>query len=193
MICIIPARGGSTRIPGKNKKLFFGKPMIERTIEIAEKSGLFNQIIVSTDDEEIAQIAQKRRAFLMIRPADLAQNEVGTQEVMKDCLEKLINLGLKEKVACCIYPCSPLLDVHDLKRGRVMLDTSRKIKYSYSIGPDGQDAGNFYFGYVDAFIEGIPLEGNSITVPLDEDRTQDINTMDDWMKAEKKYGRLHEC
>lgn len=189
MICIIPARGGSTRIPRKNIKLFYGRPIISYSIETADKSGLFSDIVVSTEDLEISAIAQQFGAKIFLRKYSLAVNDIGTQEVVANVLSEIhepIN-----NIACCIYPCSPLLSVEDLRRGLDMLQSSRQVLYSYSTDKKGNDAGSFYWGYVHAFVRNKPLEGNSIFVPIECDRVCDINTPDDFSRAEKMYGALH--
>lgn len=194
MICIIPARGGSTRIPRKNIKLFHGVPIIEYSIKTAEKSGLFDHIIVSTDDYEIAAIAHTAGATVYMRPDSLGENDIGTQEVAKDALENVklagsIPLGRMD-YACVIYATAPLLEVNDLKRGLKELKSSRSMSYSYSTDVDGVDIGNFYWGDIDAFLSGKPLAGNSTTVPIDPARAVDINTASDWMLAESMYDHL---
>jgi pseudaminic acid cytidylyltransferase len=114
-IAVIPARGGSKRIPRKNIKEFCGKPMIAWAIITALESRLFDHVIVSTDDEEIGAISRKWGAETpFLRPAELADDLTPTApviaHVVKACLEK----GLEIEYACCIYPCAPFLQVDDL-------------------------------------------------------------------------------
>ena len=194
MICIIPARGGSTRIPGKNIKSFHGLPIIQYSIETAEKSGLFDHIVVSTDSEEIAQIAAKCGATVYMRPDTLGENDVGTQEVARDALMKIqlakyIPLHRME-YACVIYATAPLLTIEDIFRGLKALRSSRSLKYAYSTDVDGVDIGNFYWGKIGAFMSGEPLHEHYITVPIDRSRAIDINTPADWMVAESMYDQL---
>jgi N-acylneuraminate cytidylyltransferase len=121
-IAIIPARGGSKRIPHKNIKEFFGKPMISYAIDAAKESGLFSHIIVSTDDSEIARIAKELGAETpFIRPANLADDHTPTAPVIKHAIEICEELGWKFEYACCIYPSVPLLKSLDLKLGRDLL------------------------------------------------------------------------
>ena len=94
------------------------------------------------------------------------------------------------KYACVLYATSPLLSPYDLRRGFKLLKSNRSKHYAVSVGKDGVDSGNFYIGKTESFINGVPLEGNSINVPLDEDRVCDINTMDDWKRAEKMFKKL---
>jgi len=114
-IAVIPARGGSKRIPRKNKKLFYGIPMIARAIEIAKKSELFDQIIVSTDDENIADISRDHGAHTpFIRPSCLSDDYAGTAPVIAHAISELMKDNLVIEDVCCIYPCVPLLMSQDL-------------------------------------------------------------------------------
>jgi pseudaminic acid cytidylyltransferase len=114
-IAIIPARGGSKRIPRKNIKAFCGKPMIAWAIIEAKKSGLFDHIIVSTDDDEIASVAREWGAETpFMRPDDLADDFTPTVPVVAHAVQACIDLGWKIDYACCIYPCTPFLQVNDL-------------------------------------------------------------------------------
>jgi CMP-N-acetylneuraminic acid synthetase len=187
VIAIIPARGGSTRIPRKNIKEFHGKPIIQYSIETAEKSGLFDQIIVSTDDDEIASISHRLGATIYHREKALADNDVGTQEVARDVLK---NLEIDSEYACVIYATAPLLTVSDLSRGLKYLKSSRSLNYAFSTDFCGTDVGNYYWGKTSAFVDSAPLNENSIHVPITPDRTIDINTPADWMLATTMYKEL---
>jgi pseudaminic acid cytidylyltransferase len=125
-IAIIPARGGSKRIPKKNIKSFFGKPMIAYPIEIAIQSDLFNQVIVSTDSEEIAEIAVKYGATVPFkRSPELSDDYAGTDEVFVHSLEWLRANDQDYQYACCIYPTTPLLKTQYLQEGyRLVQDDS---------------------------------------------------------------------
>ncbi len=115
-IAIIPARGGSKRIPRKNIKLFDGKPMIAYAILAAKESGLFEHIIVSTDDEEIAEIAKQWGAKIpFMRPIELANDHATTNPVIKHAIETCNTLGWKPEHVCCIYPNVPFIQVSDLQ------------------------------------------------------------------------------
>ncbi len=110
-IAIIPARGGSTRIPKKNIKDFLGKPIIAYSIETAKKSNLFDSVIVSTDDEEIASVARKYGAEIpFIRPKELADNYTDTGDVITHAIEFLKAKGEQFDYVCTIYATAPLLD-----------------------------------------------------------------------------------
>jgi pseudaminic acid cytidylyltransferase len=110
-IAIIPARGGSKRIPRKNIKEFNGKPIIAWSIEAARISNLFDQIIVSTDDSQIANIAKDYGADVpFMRDKDLADDFTGTNAVVKDVISFLSKSGKEVSQACCIYATAPLVD-----------------------------------------------------------------------------------
>ena len=109
-IAIIPARIGSKRIPGKNIKHFRGKEMIVWAIEVAMKSKMFDKVIVSTDDEDIAQISLYAGAETpFLRPVDLADDFTPTVPVIAHAVEQCNLLGWNITYACCIYPCVPFL------------------------------------------------------------------------------------
>ena len=125
-VAIIPARGGSKRIPRKNIKPFFGQPMISYSIRAAQKSGLFDSIVVSTDDEEIADVARSFGADIpFMRPADLANDHAGTGAVVMHALEWFSKTGIDYDAACCIYATAPLLDPERLKEGWEKLQGKR--------------------------------------------------------------------
>lgn len=131
-IAVIPARGGSKRIPRKNIKSFFGKPMIAWSIEAAIASGLFDQIIVSTDDQDIAEVARNYGAEVpFLRPADLSNDYAGTTEVIAHATQWLIDQGLSISAVCCIYATAPFVQVKDLIRGLQALESGR-WSYTFS-------------------------------------------------------------
>ena len=115
-IAIITARGGSKRIPRKNIKDFCGKPIIAYSIETALKSNLFTEVMVSTDDEEIAEISMKYGAIVpFLRSKKNSDDYSGTSDVLKEVLESYLLNGIKFSYACCIYPTAPFITV-DLLR-----------------------------------------------------------------------------
>ena len=118
-LAIIPARGGSKRIPRKNIKNFLDKPIIAYSIEAAQKSGLFDEIIVSTDDKEIASIAINYGANVPFLRSEQNSNDTATtSDVIKEVLEKYeIDLKLKFDFVCCIYPTAPLISIKYLING----------------------------------------------------------------------------
>jgi len=114
-ICIIPARGGSKRIPKKNIKDFLGKPIISYPIKTAIESNLFDEIIVSTDSAEIAEIALKFGAKVPFFRSEKNSNDFATTfDVIEEVLTYYKNIGRNFQNGCCIYPCTPLLKVHKL-------------------------------------------------------------------------------
>jgi pseudaminic acid cytidylyltransferase len=132
-IAVIPARGGSKRIPRKNIKNFSGSPMISWSIKAASESNLFDHIIVSTDDEEIAKIARDSGAETpFIRPVNLADDHTSTVPVVAHAIESCIQLGWAVDFACCIYPCSPFLQVDDLVSA-FELAYDRKADFVYPV------------------------------------------------------------
>jgi N-acylneuraminate cytidylyltransferase len=124
-LAIIPARGGSKRIPRKNCKNFLGKPIIAYSIEVALNSGLFEEIMVSTDDREIAEIAQKYGAKVpFMRSAENSNDFATTIDVIEEVLTQYQNRNRHFDNVCCIYPTAPLAHVEDLKKGLQLLTDS---------------------------------------------------------------------
>src|SRR5690606_22408308 len=109
-LAIIPARGGSKRIPRKNIKMFCGKPMIAWSIEAALESGCFDRIIVSTDDDEIAEVARQHGAEVPFkRPAELSDDHTGTIPVIRHAIEMINSQGRLVEQACCLYATAPFI------------------------------------------------------------------------------------
>ena len=225
-IAIIPARGGSKRIPRKNIKLFCGKPMIAWSIEAAKKSGLFDHIIVSTDDAEIAEVYKQWGAEVpFMRPAELSNDYVGTGAVIKHAAEWAIqNLGEVEFV-CTIYATAPFIKPADLARGWTLLRESdarivftvtsfpfpiqRAIRInengraamfqpehfstrSQDLEPAYHDAGQFYWARTDAVLNEVPAFSEAAApLILPRYQVQDIDTIEDWQRAELMFEALH--
>jgi N-acylneuraminate cytidylyltransferase len=218
-IAIIPARGGSKRIPRKNIKEFCGKPMIAWSIEAAKTSGLFEHIIVSTDDIEIAEVAKQWGAQVpFMRPAELSNDYAGTTEVIAHATQWALNQGLALEAVCCIYATAPFIEVADLKRGFEALesgdwayaftvtDFAAPIFRSFKQTDNGglemffpehfdkrsqdlpaalHDAGQFYWGRPEAWLEGKCIfDQHSKPLVIPRWRVQDIDTQDDWTQAE---------
>lgn len=115
-VAIITARGGSKRIPGKNKKDFLGKPIICYSIEAALASGLFDEVMVSTDDEEIAQIAEKAGASVpFMRSEKTANDYATTDDVLLEVLEEYEKRGKTFIYMACIYPTAPFVTARKLQ------------------------------------------------------------------------------
>ncbi|NWO04294.1 MAG: pseudaminic acid cytidylyltransferase [Alteromonadaceae bacterium] len=218
-VAIIPARGGSKRIPRKNIKEFCGKPMIAWSIEAAKASGCFDRIIVSTDDQEIAEVAKEWGAEVpFMRPAELSDDFTGTLPVVRHAVEWLSQHDASVDYACCIYATAPFVSTDDLKQGlKLIEDTSSSYAFSVTsyafpiqrairITDQGRvamftpeyfqarsqdleeawhDAGQFYWGTAKAWCEERPIFGeDSVPVKLPRHRVQDIDTPEDWVRAE---------
>lgn len=225
-IAIIPARGGSKRIPKKNIKPFCGQPMIVWSIAAALNSGCFERIIVSTDDEDIAVVAQAAGAESpFTRPAELADDHTGTGVVMRHALNWLTTQGEKVDLACCLYATAPFVTPTDLQKGLALLQAVPEKKYAFSVTSfpfpiqrairltaDGgvepfqpaympmrsqdleeayHDAGQFYWGRPEAFLHGPSVFSRfSIPIILPRHRVQDIDTEEDWIRAEFLFRAL---
>ena len=139
-LAIIPARGGSKRIPRKNIKEFLGKPIIAYSIDIALKSGLFDEIMVSTDDKEIAEVAIKFGAKLpFYRSQENSNDYATTMDVIQEVINEYKKINKTFENVCCIYPTAPLLQLNDLVNGFQMLQKDKNdivypiTKFSYPI------------------------------------------------------------
>ena len=134
-IAVIPARGGSKRIPGKNKKVFCGKPMIAWSIEAAVASGLFDQVVVTTDDPEIAKIAQEYGAICPFkRPEHLSDDHTPTLPVIRHAIET-IEQGQDEalELICCIYATAPFITAQNLIEGHRTLQKNQALEFTFSV------------------------------------------------------------
>lgn len=226
-IAVIPARGGSKRIPRKNIKPFCGKPMIAWSIEAAQSSGLFERIIVSTDDAEIAEVAKQWGAEVpFIRPEELSNDHAGTTEVIAHATRWALNQDFDVEAVCCIYATAPFVQVADLKRGLAALqsgnwaytftvtDFASPIFRSFKQADEGgvemffpeyfstrsqdlpvalHDAGQFYWGLPAAWLENRRIfDKHSVPVMIPRWRVQDIDTQDDWKRAELMFNQLKE-
>ncbi|MCA1529375.1 MULTISPECIES: pseudaminic acid cytidylyltransferase [Bradyrhizobium] len=124
-IAVIPARGGSKRIPRKNIRPFCGKPIISYSIDAARQSGLFDEVIVSTDDEEIAAVARQCGATTpFVRPKEISDDFTGTNAVVKHAVAWFIERGGEISHACCIYATAPLIQSRYLREGHDALSGS---------------------------------------------------------------------
>lgn len=218
-LCIIPARGGSKRIPRKNIKPFNGKPMIAWSIEAARASGLFDQVLVSTDDEEIATTAASHGAEIpFMRPPELADDQAGTGVVVTHAIRwHQANRG-PASLVCCLYATAPFVRPDDLIAANRMREEAgaafvfsaatfgfpilRAIGYDEAgrlgplfpehIGKRSQDlpeayhdAGQFYLGSAQDWLDNLPMFGpRSRLFVLPRHRVQDIDTPEDWTRAE---------
>jgi pseudaminic acid cytidylyltransferase len=220
-ICVIPARGGSKRIPRKNIREFCGKPIIAWSIEVALESGCFEQVVVSTDDPEIAEIAKHFGAVVpFIRPSELSDDYTGTSAVVAHSIFE-INKFYHVDFACCIYATAPFVKSGDIKSGFQLLSESdadfafavtsfpfpiqRAIRINrnnrmemfypehyYTRSQDleeaYQDAGQFYWGRASAWLQqNKSFSDKSLPIILPRYRVQDIDTMEDWERAERLF------
>jgi len=139
-LAIIPARGGSKRIPGKNIKAFLGKPIIAYSIEAALKSGLFEEVMVSTDDESIAAIAKQYGAKVPFLRSDKNANDFATTaDVLMEVIEEYKQYGKQFSMACCLYPTAPFVSAFQLQNAHSrMIDEELEsiypvVPFSYPI------------------------------------------------------------
>lgn len=139
-LAIIPARGGSKRIPKKNIKLFLGKPIIAYTIEVALNSGLFDEVMVSTDDREIAIIAEDYGAKVPFFRSDKTSDDFATTaDVLSEVIMQYDTIGIHFQNICCIYPTAPLINSNQLRDGFELLEKRNfdsilpVVPYSYPI------------------------------------------------------------
>jgi N-acylneuraminate cytidylyltransferase len=218
MIAVIPARGGSKRIPRKNIRDLNGRPLLAWAIEACTRSGAFERIIVSTDNAEIADVARSHGAEVpFVRPSSLADDVAPTVDVIAHAVEWLLADGHHFDLACCVYPASVLLPDSDLLNARELLEAHPEVGYAATVVPypypvqralrlsndrvsfvqpryaDSRtqdleplwhDAGQFYWGRREAWLEGRPILPNAVGYPVDPNRAVDIDTEDDWIRAE---------
>lgn len=216
-VAIIPARGGSKRIPRKNIKPFCGKPMIGWSIKAALQSQCFDKVIVSTDDVEIADIAKEQGADIpFMRPVELADDYASTQAVVNHAISSLGLAGDDE--VCCLYATAPFVTPGDLREGmRLLQETGASYTFSVTsyafpiqrairLTAQGRvemfqpqhfstrsqdleeawhDAGQFYWGKASTWLEGQAIfTPHAVPVVLPRHRVQDIDTPEDWRRAE---------
>lgn len=224
-VAIIPARGGSKRIPRKNIKDFCGRPMIHWSIGAAHDSGCFDRVIVSTDDDEIAEVARAGGAEAPFkRPAQLSDDHTGTGPVIAHAIDWLNQNAEPVDFACCLYATAPFVQAEDLLRGfdllqhsgadytfsvtsyafpiqraiRITADQRVDMFYPEHFNTRSQDleeafhdAGQFYWGRADAWRQGSPIFGpHARPVLLPRHRVQDIDTPQDWTRAEWLFRAL---
>ena len=218
-VAIIPARGGSKRIPRKNILEFAGKPMIAHSIHCALGSGLFDRVIVSTDDSEISRVAREFGAEVpFVRPKELSDDHTSTNAVISHGVKWLQSQGANLSAVCCIYATAPFIHEEDLKRGLETLEAGdwqyvfSATSFAYPIFRSFQkntkggvkmffpkhfntrsqdlpealhDAGQFYWGRPEAWLNRLrSFEKWSTIVRVPRWRVQDIDTPEDWGRAE---------
>jgi pseudaminic acid cytidylyltransferase len=224
-LAIIPARGGSKRIPRKNIKEFCGKPMIAYSIEAAIKSGCFDKIVVSTDDEAIANLARSLGADVpFMRPRELSDDHTATIPVIAHAIRASVEDISTIEAVCCIYATAPFVQANYIQKAYKKMLTC-KASYAFSatsfpfpiqrairlskddrvemFSPENfavrsqdleeayHDAGQFYWGTPKAWLEGkIIFAPHSTAVLLPRHLVQDIDTPEDWMRAEFMFKAL---
>ena len=224
-LAVIPARGGSKRIPRKNARPFAGKPIIAYSIEAARASALFDRVIVSTEDDEIARVARDCGAETpFVRPRDLSDDHTGTNAVVRHAISWFGEHGALPQHVCCLYATAPFVQPRYLREGYERLVASGKsfafsvtsfafpIQRALRIGADGcvqpiwpeniarrsqdleeayHDAGQFYWGTAQAFLDDVVLySAASVPVILPRHLVQDIDTEEDWVRAELMFRAL---
>ena len=222
-IAIIPARGGSKRIPRKNIKLFHGKPIIAHVIERALASGCIDRVIVSTDDSEIAEVAKQYGAEVpFIRPAEISDDHATTGVVIHHAINWLNDHDQHADYICVMYATAPFITVDNLNASLKQLvcrddkkfcfgvcEFPSPIQRGFSISEQGNiamfqpehfstrsqdletayfDAGQFYWGRPAGFLKSNGMfSDDSIPFPIPSYQVQDIDTLDDWVRAEALY------
>jgi len=224
-IAIIPARGGSKRIPRKNIRNFAGKPMIGYAIEATLACEAVGRVIVSTDDEEIAAVAEKFGAEVPFRrPGDLADDITPTVPVIQHAVRSLREGGDEIAHACCIYPGVPFIRAADIDKALALLVEHGGEGYTFPVtgfpspiqralkrATDGSvapfdpahvstrtqdlepayfDAGQFYWGSAETWLSGANIHQNGRAIVLPEWRVVDIDTPEDWLRAEALHRAL---
>lgn len=219
-LAIIPARGGSKRIPRKNIRNFLGKPIIAYSIEAALTSRLFSEVMVSTDDEEIAGVAVNFGAVVPFMRNESTSGDYATlSDVVEEVKRHYSEAGRSFDYICCILPTSPLIKTENLEKGLKMLiehdaDSVRPIvRFTYPVQralrledgtirmffPENQNARSqdMELSYHDAgqfywmkFEPGLS-GGKKMGFELPETEVQDIDTMEDWKMAEMKYKMMN--
>ncbi len=222
VIALIPARGGSKRIPNKNIKLFAGQPIISFSIRAAQETGLFDKIIVSSDSQEIARISKEYGAEIpFTRPTELADDFTGTDEVVLHAISWFQNQNIAIKYICCIYATAPFIQSEYIKKGFELLRGKQatscfsvttfpfSIFRALKINEEGKlqmiypehlhtrsqdlpttyhDAGQFYWANVEKYVkEKRFYSENAIPIIIPRYLVQDIDTFEDWKRAELMY------
>lgn len=220
-VAIITARGGSKRIPRKNVKPFMGRPMIAYAIAAALESKLFDEVMVSTDDAEIAETAKAHGAAVpFLRSAATANDFATTADVLNEVIAEYAKLGVAFDEFCCIYPCVPFLTGELLREAHEDFAASAAdslmpvVKYSFPIQravrrnaegfleyrePENrlkrsQDLEPMYHDVGMFYFHKTASFGRNGRVAMfemPEERVQDIDTVDDWKMAELKYKVLN--
>ncbi|MDO6568441.1 pseudaminic acid cytidylyltransferase [Alteromonas sp. 1_MG-2023] len=228
-IAIIPARGGSKRIPRKNIKHFCGKPMVAHAVENALASQFIDKVVVSTDDEDIAKVAQQYGAEVpFLRPKELADDYTGTSPVVRHAISALIDLAWPIDNCACIYATSPLLSPAIINSSYETLINTPEVDYvftaarfsfpiqrailetenggvtpfdsfgitqrSQDLPPAYHDAGQLYWGHHSTWLNTNKhiFGANSKMIVIPDHLVQDIDTPEDWVRAELLYKLIND-
>lgn len=224
-IAIIPARGGSKRIPRKNIRPFCGTPIIAHSIRTALSTGLFSSVIVSTDDIEIAAIAREYGADVpFMRPPSLSDDFTGTTPVIRHAMQWLLDNGHDVESVCGLYATAPFTVVRDITqghealaaapaafavttfpypihRGMIRNDEGRmallwpehRLTRSQDLPEAYHDCGQFYWATREFLLSGREfMDGAAMGIHIPRHRVQDIDTLEDWIRAEAMYRTLRE-
>lgn len=219
VVGIVPARGGSKRIPRKNVKDFHGRPLIAYALDTMLAAGVFDRVVVSTDDEQIAEVAVACGAEVpFVRPAELSDDTTGTGAVIRHAIARLETDAPLDAV-CLVYPAAVFITSDDLVAALESLRADADLDYVFSattfaapieralaVGPEGRitllrpehlvtrsqdlepryhDVGQFYWGRRDSWMDARPvLTARSQLYEIERWRVQDIDTPDDWTRAE---------
>lgn len=224
-VAVIPARGGSKRVPGKNVRLFAGRPMLSWPISAALESDVFDHVIVSTDDPNIAATARELGASTpFVRPAELSDDFATTSDVVRHALACTENAIGPVDSLCCLYATAPFVTAADLRgalrelessdasfvfsvtsfafpiQRALRMDASGAVSMfdprfertrSQDLEPAYHDAGQFYWGRARAWAEATPIFApTSKAWVLPRHRVQDIDTEEDWVRAELMFSAL---
>ncbi len=226
-LAVIPARGGSKRIPRKNIRTFLGVPLLARTVGLLCATQVFDRIIVSTDDDEIAAVATRAGAEVPFRrPAELSGDRAITAPVIEHAVRSMDEQGFQAEAVCCVYPAAVLARPDDIRTALEILTGDPKLDYVFAgtsfpypiqralrRAPDGtcamfwpehaktlsqdlepafHDAGQFYWGRRQAWLEQRQVfSPTSHLLELPRYRVQDIDTTEDWERAELLFQLLN--
>ncbi len=226
-ICIIPARGGSKRIPKKNIRLFCGTPIIKWSIDAAFNSKCFDKVIVSTDSEEISNLSKSYGAEVpFIRPKNISDDFTPTVPVINHAINFINQKYGLVKYACCIYATAPFIESKYIKIGfdklvnekanfsfsatsfpfpiqrAIMIDSNNRSKMffpeefnsrSQDLKSAFHDAGQFYWGKTASWLNNKSIfEDNSLPIIIPRHKVQDIDTFEDWERAEIMFKAIHD-
>ena len=225
-LAVIPARGGSKRIPRKNVRPFDGKPILAYSVEAALRSGVVDRLVVSTDDPEIAEVARSFGAETpFVRPAELANDHAHIGAVLRHAVRWAVEAGSPPDFVCCLFATAPFLTPELVREGfeRLRADPEKSYAFgaaqfsfpiqrairilpgggvepfrpecmpmrSQDLEPAYHDAGQFSWGRAEAVLSGVSIfTPSSVPVVIPSFRVQDIDSPEDWERAEYLHRAL---